>query len=159
MATRSCAGQGHDDSRHGDAARAGLAAVFSVRHNTRRAVGAHPAAEEGKHLLHCLCPTIRSAPTMAMHEETMAMHKEATTMKYWMAILQVLKPQGGLPKDVMVNFLGDLTSHRLREEMARALIAEPGFMIGKVCLGHVTTHQRSSADQAMTAAVQGQVVS
>jgi hypothetical protein len=45
----------------------------------------------------------------------------------------VQEPRGGLPKDVLVNFLGDLTSHRLRQEMAATLIAEPGFMIGKVC--------------------------
>lgn len=33
---------------------------------------------------------------------------------------QVLEPQG-LSKDTQVNFLGDLTSHRLREEMAEIL--------------------------------------
>jgi hypothetical protein len=65
----------------------------------------------------------------------------------------VLKPQRGLPKDVMVNFLGDLTSHRLREEMARALIAEPGFMIGKVCLGDVDRKCRISPYQVAIAAI------
>jgi hypothetical protein len=54
--------------------------------------------------------------------------------------MQVLKPRGGLPRDVKVNFLGDLTSHRLRQEMATALIAEPGFVIGKVCPLTVDMH-------------------
>ena len=71
--------------------------------------------------------------------------------------MQVLKPQGGLPKDVMVNFLGDLTSHRLRQEMATALIKEPGFMVGKVCPGDIDTHHRASSDQATAAAIKGQV--